>query len=177
MRIREAKWHQTIKNILMEIGERNGFDISESEREMYFTTKFALFEDESRKKHTLTYKPDVVWKKGIKYHAIFEIEYLNPRGQIVEKKKYSLGTLILGLIASCEKSCRNFTLVTNRDVLCKEIATCFEILDKKKILGEDFKKSIIFRYYSFDSTRDKRFKNYAYLKKELEEYVSEDFKL
>lgn len=142
---------------------------------MYFPIKFALFEGETPKKHILTYKPDVVWKKGIRYYAIFEVEFL-PRGQ-VEKKKYSVGTFLLGLIALCEKGCRNLTLITNSDILCKEIGTCFQILDKKKILREDFLKSIVMRWYSFDFYRDEEFKNYEYLKKELDEYVSEDFKL
>lgn len=65
MRIREAKWHQTIKDLLKEIGEKDGFDVSESKKETHFTTRFALFEGEKPKKHTLTYKPDVVWKKGM----------------------------------------------------------------------------------------------------------------
>jgi len=88
-----------------------------------------------------------------------------------------LGTFLLGLTALCEKSCRNFTLITNRDALCKEIGTCFEILSKKKIFNEDFVKSIVLRWYSFDPDRNEKFKNYEYLKNEIEEYVSEDFKL
>lgn len=175
MRIREEKWHQTVKGFLKGIGERNGFDVSESEREMYFPVKFSLFEGESPKKHILTYKPDVVWKRRIKYIAIFEVEYL-PKNQ-VEKKKYSLETFLLGLTALYEKSCRNLTLITNRDALCKEIGTCFEILSKEKIFNEDFVKSIVLRWYSFDPDRNEKFKNYEYLKNEIEEFVSEDFKL
>jgi len=162
---------------LKEIGKKNGFDVSTSEQEIHFTERFALFEDEGREKHTLTYKPDVVWKKGVKTHAIFEIEYLNPKGNISEKKKYALGTFLLGLVASCISSCRDFILITNRDDLCKEIATCQQLLHKNKILGKDFLKFLRFSYYSFDATRDRKLRNHDYLKKELQSYISEDFKL
>ena len=57
MRIREAKWHQHVKGLLREIGEKSGFDVSESETEMYIQVKYKLFDARSAEKHILTYKP------------------------------------------------------------------------------------------------------------------------
>jgi len=153
--------------MLIEIGEQNNYDVSDSEKEMYFTRKFSMFEGESTRKHTLTYKPDVVWKKGMKCHAIFEIEYANPKSQIIEKKKYALGTFLLGLIASQEKNCGNFIIVSNSRNLLEELITSWEVMD---FIKEDFAPV---SFWSFDPSEDKRFRDYVYLKKQLKRYVTE----
>jgi len=177
MRIREGKWHQFVKASLKEIGEKNGFDVSESEKEMYFPVKFALFNGDSAEKHILTYKPDIVWKKGINYHVIFEIEYLDPKSRILDKRKYVLGTFLLGLIALSEKSCKNLVLITNRETLVEDSGTCYKILNRKKILSKDFLNNIYVHWYCFDSSYDKRYRDPTYLKKELLTCLSEDFRL
>jgi len=177
VRIRETKWHQSVKELLKEIGERNDFNVSESETEMYFPIKYKLFGGEPAEKHILTYKPDVIWKKGMKYYAIFEIEYLNPKSQFLDKRKYVLGTFLLGLTALHEKSCKNFVLVTNKEILCEDVGTCFEILRKKKIFSEDYLKSIDVMWYCFDPSINERFRDPRYLKKELRAYLAEDFRL
>lgn len=172
MRIKEGKWHQAIKHILMEMGEKKSYDVSESENEMYFTEKFSMFEGEKREKHTLTYKPDVVWKRGIRYQAIFEIEYLSPSGQTVEKRKYALGTFLLSLIASHRKGCGKFVVVSNNERLLREIITSWMIID---FLREDSEVEVCF--ISLDPSEDNRFKDPVYLKKHVEKCVTEDFSL
>jgi len=174
MRVREAKWHEFIKERLKGIGEKSGFEVSESENDMYFTIKYPLFCGDSAEKHTLTYKPDVVWKKGMQYRTIFEIEYLNPKSQSLDKRKYVLGTFILGLIAAYEKSCKNFVLITNREDLCKEVGTSYEFL-KKKIFSKDWKDIVM--WYCFDRSIDKRYKDPRYLEKDLEKEMKACFKL
>lgn len=177
VRIRENKWHQHVKELLKEIGEKSGFNVSESETEMYFPVKYKLFGGDSAEKHILTYKPDVVWKKGMQYYVIFEIEYLNPKSQFLDKRKYVLGTFLLGLTALHEKSCKNFILIANKEILCEDVGTCYEILNRKKIFSEDFLKSTNVLWYCFDRSINERFKEPTYLKRELKAYLSEDFKL
>lgn len=167
MRIRETKWHQHVKESLKEIGEKSGFDVSESETEMYFPVKYKLFRGDSAEKHMLTYKPDVVWKKGVQYYAIFEIEYLNPKSQFLDKKKYVLGTFLLGLTALHEKSCQSFILITNKKILWEDVMTCYEILKKKKIFSEDYFKSTEVMCFCYDPSINKKFRDPTYLKKEL----------
>jgi len=167
VRIRETKWHQYVKKLLKEFGKEKGFDVSESETEMYFTVKYKLSDEDSAEKHVLTYKPDVVWKKEGKYVAIFEIEYLNPKSQFLDKKKYVLGTFLLGLTALHEKLCPNFILVTNKKILWENVKTCYEFLKKKKIFSEDYFKSTEVLCFCCDPSNNKKFRDPTYLKKVL----------
>jgi hypothetical protein len=177
LRIAESKWHEYVKGLLKEIGEKSGFDVSESENEMDFPVKYDLFESEPSEKHILTYKPDVVWKKGIEYKTIIEIEYLNPKAQNINKRKYVLGTFVLGLTALHEKSCKNFVFITNSNSLCEQVGSFYEILKKRKILSEHFLKATAIIWYSFDRSQNEKLKDPRYFKRELKSYLSEDFNL
>jgi len=125
------------KEALKEIGKERGYNVSESEKEMVLATKFKMFRHQikgkgweilyggaaERKAHTLSYKPDVVWKKGRFYRAIFEIEYLNQRKDAMEKRKYAIGSLMLAYLAMVKKSARFLVFVTNNKDLYREILT------------------------------------------------------
>jgi len=130
---KEPRWHQLVKEILKEIGESRGYDVSESEKETMFSSKFKMFDYEERKLHTLSFKPDVVWKKNHIYRTIFEIEYVNPRGnlQLMEKRKYSIGSLMLSYLAMIKKSVKHLVFITNSYDLCSEIAKFVELADVK----------------------------------------------
>jgi hypothetical protein len=177
MRIREAKWHGFIKKVLKEIGEKYEFDVSESEKEMYFPVKYRLFDGVHAEKHILTYKPDVVWKKGMQYHTIFEIEYLNPKSQVLDKRKYVLGTFLLGLTALCEKSCRNLVLITNKKTLCEDVGTCYEILRQKKILSEGFFKGRYVLWYCLDRSIYEKFRDPTFQERWMKKMLPENFRL
>jgi len=114
-------WHERVKRVLKEIGESRGHDVSESEQEMFLTRRVSLYIGDEVKLHTLTYKPDVVWKKGGKYYAIFQIEYLKATQQATEKRKYALGSLLLAALSAREKACNKVIFVTNNENLCNEI--------------------------------------------------------
>ena len=118
------RWHERVKEVLKEIGESRGYDVSESEQEMMLSSKFKMFSGEKRKIHTSSYKPDVVWKKNHEYRAIFEIEYLSPssNSQLMDKRKYSIGSFMLAYIAMIRKSVKHLVFITNNDRLCEEIA-------------------------------------------------------
>jgi hypothetical protein len=121
---RDSGWHQKVKEILKEIGEEEGYDVSESENEILLASRFKIYDDEKKKIHNLMYKPDVVWKDGHIYRAIFEIEYLNPRSkaQLMDKRKYAIGSLMLGFLAMVQKSVDDLVFITNNEELCVEIA-------------------------------------------------------
>ena len=130
---KEPRWHQTVKEVIKEIGQSREYDVSESEQEMLFSSKFTMFSGKKRKIHTFSYRPDVVWKKNHIYRAIFEIEYLNPRSnlQLMEKRKYSIGSLMFAYIAMMKKSIKHLVFVTNSEDLCEEIAKFIQLTDVK----------------------------------------------
>jgi hypothetical protein len=70
-----------------------------------------------------------VWKKGHKYKTIFEIEYLNPKNpeQLMDKRKYAIGSLMLGYVAMLHKSIDTLYFVTNSEPLCGEIAKLIKL--------------------------------------------------
>lgn len=162
---KEPRWHQTVKEVLKEIGEGKGYDVSESEQEMLFSSKFKMFNGEKRKVHSFLYKPDVVWKKKHIYRAIFEIEYLNPKSssQLMEKRKYSIGSFMLAYIAMIRKSVYRLVFITNSDELCQEIAKFNQLANVK------FSKSIW--YLSEPSTKR------SSLLKSLEETLVNEWKI
>ena len=122
---KETRWHETVKEVVKEIGEKKGYNVSESEKEIILASRFKMYDSERRKIHTLAYKPDVVWKKGREYRAVFEIEYLNPKrsSQIMDRRKYSIGSLMLAYLAMMKKSIRSLVFVSNNRNLCSEIAS------------------------------------------------------
>jgi len=138
-----------VKKALKEIGKERGYDVSESEKEMVLASKFKMFRHEikgkgwkityggpaERKAHTFSYKPDVVWKKRRSYRAIFEIEYLNPRSNAMEKRKYAIGSLMLAYLTMVEKPMRFLVFVTNSKDLYREILTF------KKLVPLEYKDS------------------------------------
>ena len=85
------------------------------------------------KKHTLAYKPDVVWKKGRRYQAVFEVEYVNPNRikQTTSKRKYAVGSLMLSYLAMINKSFEHLVFITNSENLCNEIAKYLKIAEIK----------------------------------------------
>lgn len=116
--MKKTSWHQRVKEVLKEIGESRGYDVSESEQEIHFTKRVSIYIGDPIKLHTLTCKPDVVWKKGDKYRAVFQIEHAENG---VEKRKYALGNLFLTLISLRKKSWSKLIYVTNNESLCDEI--------------------------------------------------------
>jgi hypothetical protein len=126
-----TSWHQTVKEVLKELGKKKNYDVSESEQEILLASRFKRFTGEKRQIHELVYKPDIVWKKGHIRQAIFEIEYLNPtsEAQLMEKRKYSIGSLMLAYLAIHQKSIQNLIFVTNSEALCTEIAKFVQLLD------------------------------------------------
>lgn len=114
-------WHERVKKALKEIGESRDYDVSESEQEMHLTKRVSLYVGEGQELHTLTHKPDVVWKKAGKYHVIFQIEYLKGTQQIPQKSKYALGNLLLAFMSLKEKSCNRLIFLTNNEDLCEEV--------------------------------------------------------
>lgn len=142
---RKTSWHEIAKEALKEIGKEWGYAVSESEKEMVFATKFRMFRHRlygkgneiikggasERKPHVLSYKPDVVWKKGRNYRAIFEIEFLDERKSGIEKRKYAIGSLMLAYLAMVEKSVEELYFVTNNESLCREISTFKQIIPLK----------------------------------------------
>jgi len=136
--VKEPRWHEMVKEALKEIGKERGYDVSESEKEMVFASKkFKMFRHQikgrgseiiygdaaEREVHTLSYKPDCVWKKRRSYRAVFEIEYSNPRSNAMEKRKYAIGSWMLAYLAMVEKSVRFLVFVTNSKDLYREILT------------------------------------------------------
>ena len=93
-----------------------------------------FLEASKRKVHTLSYKPDGIWKKGRSYRAIFEIEYLNPRSRGIEKRKYAIGSWMLAYLAMIQKSAKFMVLVTNNADLYREITT-FRYLVRHEYMG------------------------------------------
>jgi hypothetical protein len=120
----ETRWHEMAKEVIQEIGKQRGYSVSESETEMILATRLRRYKDENREIQTLKYKPDVVWKQGHIYRAIFEIEYLNPDwdSQLMNKRKYAIGSIMLAHAAMLSKSISRLVFVTNSKVLCDEIA-------------------------------------------------------
>ena len=131
---KETRWHQRVKDVLKELGEKEDYDVSESEQEILLSSRFKRFTDEKREIHALAYRPDVVWKKGHICRAIFEVEYLNPRSkaQLMEKRKYAIGSLMLAYLATHQKSVKNLVFITNSEALCAEIAKFVQLLDMGK---------------------------------------------
>jgi len=146
---KEASWHKMVKDTLKDVGKERGYDVSESEKEMVLASKFRMFrhqirgkgreitygDPEERKTHTFSYKPDVVWKKRRFYRAVFEIEYLNPRSIVMEKRKYAIGSWMLGYLAMVKKSVKFLVFVTNNKDLYLEIMTF------KKLIPLEYKDS------------------------------------
>ena len=130
---KENRWHEAVKQVLKEIGEDRGYDVEESEQEMIISKRFGMYDHEKREIHSLSYKPDVVWKKRHRYVAIFEIEYLNPKStsKLMEKRKYAIGSLMLGYVATLHKSIDNLFFITNSEPLCAEMAKLLEFADIK----------------------------------------------
>ena len=128
---KQVSWHEMVKKVLKEIGEDRGYDVSESEKEMLFTKKFTMYVGDKRKKHTLAYKPDVVWKKGHRYQAVFEVEYVNPNRitQTTSKRKYAVGSLMLSYLAMINKSFEHLVFITNSENLCNEIAKYLKLAE------------------------------------------------
>jgi len=139
---KENRWHQTVKQVLKEIGEDRGYNVEESEKEMIFSKRFTIYIGDKKEIHSVSYKPDVVWKKGHQYKAIFEIEYLNPKGtsQLMNKRKYAIGSLMLGYVAMLDKSVDNLYFVTNSEPLCSEMGKLMEFADVKNF------KNVIYLY-------------------------------
>ena len=148
---KEVRWHKMVKEGLEEIGENKGYDVSESEKEIVLASRFKMYVGERRKIYTLAYKPDVVWKKGRRYKAIFEIEYLNPQrtSQIMDKRKYSIGSLMLAYLAMIKKSVRRLIFITNNRNLCSEIASFIQLTPIKF-----FEENIIYLHASSTSRSD-----------------------
>ena len=142
---KEARWHKMVKEALKEIGKERGYDVSDSEKEIVFASKFRMFRHQikgksweiiyggsaERKPHALSYKPDVVWKKGRHHRAIFEIEYLNPRSSAMEKRKYAIGSWMLAYLAMVQKSVKFLVFVTNNKDLYREILTFKHLVHPK----------------------------------------------
>lgn len=128
---KEPRWHQKVKDILKELGEKEDYDVSESEKEILLSSRFKRFVDEKRQIHAFAFRPDVVWKKGHLYRAIFEVEYLSPRSkaQLMEKRKYAIGSLMLAYLAMVQKSIENLVFITNNEALCAEIAKFVQLAD------------------------------------------------
>jgi len=128
---KKISWHEMVKEILKEIGKNRGYDVSESEKEMMFAKKFAIYEGDKRAKHTLSYKPDVVWKEGHRYRAVFEVEYVNPNRitQTTTKRKYAIGSLMLAYLAMINKSVNSLVFITNSENLCSEIALYLKLAE------------------------------------------------
>lgn len=134
---RTPRWHETVKEVTKEIGERRGYDVSESENEVILASKFQIFANEGRKIHTISYKPDVVWKKRHVYRAVFEIEYSSTENaQVVDKRKYSIGSLMLAYMMMNAKSVRRLVFITNSERLCSDVA-CFLQLSPLKYSAEN----------------------------------------
>jgi hypothetical protein len=137
-----ASWHEIAKKALKEIGTEWGYNVSESEKEIVFGTKFSIFRHKitgkgyeviregaaKRKPHTLSYKPDGVWKKGRNYRAIFEIECLDEIKRGTAKRKYAIGSLMLAYLAMIKNSVKNVVFVTNNENLYREIKTFKELI-------------------------------------------------
>ena len=128
---KQVRWHEMVKKVLKEIGENRGYNVSESEKEMLFTKKFPMYVGDKRKKHTLAYKPDVVWKKGHRYRAVFEVEYMNPNRiiQTTSKRKYAVGSLMLSYVAMINKSVEHLVFITNSENLCNEIVKYLKLAE------------------------------------------------
>ena len=134
-----------VKKALRKIGKERGYDVSESEKEMVFGSRFKMFDfkemfsksklvfsdTDERKVYTLSYKPDVVWKKGQLYKAVFEIEYLDPQGKLSGKRKYAIGSLMLAYLAMNEKSIKSLIFITNNLSLYREIVTFKNLMSLK----------------------------------------------
>lgn len=163
---KEARWHKMVKDVLKEIGEGRGYDVSESEKEMILASKFKMYDKEKSRIHTFLYKPDVIWKKGHRYRAIFEIEYLNPQrtSQVMAKRKYSIGSFMLGYLAMIKKSVRRLVFITNNEDLCSEIAS-FQALTPLKYSSETV-------YYLYETSTSR-----SSLLKSLEETTIDQWKL
>jgi len=163
---KQVRWHEMVKKVLKQIGENRGYDVSESEKEMLFTSKFTMYDGEQRKKHTLAYKPDVVWKKGHRYRAVFEVEYVNPNRitQTMNKRKYAIGSLMLAYLAMIRKSVRRLVFITNSEDLCNEIANYL------KLAEIEYSEENILWVVMPVITR-------SILKKNLEDFVINDWKL
>ncbi len=139
-----------VKKALKEIGKERGYDVSESEKEITFASKFRMFRYSiegrgsaliydhalpERKAHILSYKPDCVWKERHLYRAIFEIEYLSPRSRAMERRKYAIGSWMLAYLTMVNKSMRFLVFVTNSKDLYREI------LVFKKLVTLEYKDS------------------------------------
>jgi len=169
---KKTSWHEMAKEALKEIGKEWGYSVSESEKELFFASKFRLFNHQisgkgweiiregatERKPYTLSYKPDVVWKKEHNYRAIFEIEYLPQRKSAMEKRKYAIGSLMLAYLAMVEKSVKSLVFLTNNQNLYREILT--------------FKRIIPLEYEAFTHTLCVKASNLPNIKKGLNELLS-----
>ena len=157
---KRAGWHQIVKEVLKELGQKKNYDVSESEQEILLASRFQRFADEKRQIHELAYKPDILWKKGHIRQAIFEVEYLNPRSepQLMDKRKYSIGSFMLAYLATHQRSIKNLVFITNSEALCGEIAKFVQLLDfgktdhiwylaepstKKSTITKSLKKTIL----------------------------------
>ncbi len=132
---KKTSWHEFAKKALKEIGKEWGYTVSESENVMFFAKKFSMVSlsvrikgqkvtkggASERKPQTMSYKPDVVWKKGRNYRAIFEIECLDETRSGIEKRKYAIGSLMLAYLAMIEKSAKCVVFVTNNKSLYREM--------------------------------------------------------
>lgn len=163
---KQARWHKKVKEVLEEIGRKKGYDVSESEKEVILASKFQMYDGERRKIHTILYKPDVVWKKRQIYRAVFEIEYVNPLkgSQVMDKRKYSIGSLMLAYMMMMKKSVRRTVVITNCKDLCSNIG-CFVQLTPLK-----YSKETILYLYEPNTTRSGLYKS-------LEETLIDDWKL
>lgn len=138
------RWHEMVKEALKETGKERGYDVSESEKEMVLAEKFREFHFElvgavsdvkdygkaRREPHTFSYKPDGVWKKGLIYRAIFEVEHLRARNSssIKAKRKYSVGSFMLSYLAMIKKSARHTVFITDNRILYHEIVTFKQLI-------------------------------------------------
>ena len=132
---KKTSWHEFTKKALKEIGKEWGYAVSESEKVMVIAKTFSMFRHqitgkgyeilrkgaEERESHVLSYKPDVVWKKGRYYKAIFEVECLDERMSGIKKRKYAIGSMMLAYLAMIEKSAKYLIIISNNESLYREL--------------------------------------------------------
>jgi hypothetical protein len=130
MAVKTSRWHQTVKRALRDIGTQHRLDVSESEKEFYFPSKFQQFSNERRRLHSVTCKPDVIWKKAYKFRAVFEIEYVNSNdeSESLDKKKYCIGSLMQAVTFMYHRSADYAVFITNSRQIHEAMMTFLRLL-------------------------------------------------
>ena len=135
--VRQLRWHKMVKECLKKIGENNILFLILKSPQKFSDRDFLLvgkgsrvmdYGKAEREPHIISYKPDCVWKKGQTYRAIFEVEHLKEEARATEKRKYSIGSYMLGYLAYIQKLAKYLVFITDHSGLYIEIVTFKKLL-------------------------------------------------